>query len=38
MRTYDFIEPEGYSATDKLMVLEWNEVVLYPAGTPSAQI
>ena len=27
---YDFIEPEGDSATDKLMVLEWNEVVLYP--------
>ena len=35
---YDFIEPDGYSATDKLMVLEWNEVVLYPAGTPSAQL
>ena len=31
--SYDFIEPEGLSATDKLMVLEWNEVVLYPAGT-----
>jgi len=29
---FDFIEPEGYSATDKLTVLEWNEVVLYPAG------
>lgn len=35
---YDFIEPDGYSATDKLMVLEWNEVVLYPAGIPSAQL
>jgi predicted metalloprotease with PDZ domain len=31
--SYDFIEPAGYSATDKLMVLEWNDVVLYPAGT-----
>ena len=35
---YDFIEPDGYSATDKLIVLEWNEVALYPAGTPSAQL
>ncbi len=35
---YDFIEPEGYSATDKLMVLEWNDVVLYPAGTPAEQL
>ena len=34
---FDFIEPEGYSATDKLMVLEWNYVVLYPAGTPAEQ-
>jgi predicted metalloprotease with PDZ domain len=30
--SFDFIEPEGYSATDKLTVLEWNDVVLYPAG------
>ncbi|MDR3451716.1 MAG: peptidase M61, partial [Rhodoferax sp.] len=30
---FDEIEPDGYSATDKLMVLEWNQVVLYPAGT-----
>jgi len=29
---FDFIEPDGYSSTDKLTVLEWNEVVLYPAG------
>jgi predicted metalloprotease with PDZ domain len=36
--SFDFIEPEGNSATDKLMVLEWNDVLLYPAGTPSAQI
>ena len=36
--SYDAIEPEGYSATDKLMVLEWNEAILYPAGTPAAQL
>jgi predicted metalloprotease with PDZ domain len=36
--TYDFIEPDGVSATDKLMDLEWNEALLYPAGTPSAQL
>ena len=35
---YDFIEPEGYSATDKLMVLEWNQVVLYPADTPAEKL
>jgi predicted metalloprotease with PDZ domain len=35
---YDFIEPEGNSATDKLMVLEWNDVILYPAGTPAQQL
>lgn len=35
---YDYIEPEGRSATDKLLVLEWNEVVLYPAGTPSDRL
>jgi predicted metalloprotease with PDZ domain len=35
---YDFIEPEGYSATEKLTVLEWNEFLLYPAGTPSARL
>jgi len=29
---FDFIEPEGNSATDKLTVIEWNDVVLYPAG------
>ena len=32
---FDIIEPQGYSATDKLMVLEWNTVVLYPAGIPA---
>ena len=31
--TFDFIEPDGNSATDVLIVLEWNDVVLYPAGT-----
>jgi predicted metalloprotease with PDZ domain len=36
--SFDFIEPDGYSATDKLFVLEWNETLLYPAGPPSAQI
>ena len=35
---FDFIEAEGFSATDKLLVLEWNQVALYPAGTPSAQL
>ncbi len=35
---YDVIEPEGNSATDKLMVLEWNEAILYPAGTPAEQL
>jgi predicted metalloprotease with PDZ domain len=35
---YDIIEPEDDSASDKLMVLEWNEAVLYPAGSPSAQL
>jgi predicted metalloprotease with PDZ domain len=35
---FDFIEAEGYSASDKLMVLEWNQVAFYPAGTPSAQL
>jgi predicted metalloprotease with PDZ domain len=34
---FDFIEPEGNSATDKLTVLEWNDVVLYPAGTPATE-
>jgi predicted metalloprotease with PDZ domain len=35
--SFDVIEPQGYSATDKLMVLEWNTVVLYSAGTPAQQ-
>lgn len=36
--SYDVIEPEGYSATDKLTVLEWNEALLYPAGATSSDI
>jgi len=36
--SYDYIEPEGGSATDKLLVLEWNEAVLYPAGTPAEKL
>jgi predicted metalloprotease with PDZ domain len=36
--SYDYLEPQGLSATAKLLVLEWNEVVLYPAGIPSAQL
>jgi predicted metalloprotease with PDZ domain len=35
---YDYIEPDGNSATDKLTILEWNEAVLYPAGTPAGQL
>jgi predicted metalloprotease with PDZ domain len=34
---FDFIEPDGESATDKLMVLAWNSVVLYPAAPPAQQ-
>jgi predicted metalloprotease with PDZ domain len=36
--TYDYLEPEGESATDKLTILEWNSVLLYPAGTPAEQL
>jgi predicted metalloprotease with PDZ domain len=36
--SFDLIEPDGGSATDKLMVLEWNEVVLYPADTPAEKL
>ncbi|MGA7339548.1 MAG: M61 family peptidase [Terracidiphilus sp.] len=35
---YDTIEPDGVSATDKLLDLEWNEVLLYPAGASSSQL
>jgi len=36
--SYDYIEPDGGSVTDKLMVLEWNEVVLYPADIPAEKL
>ena len=36
--SYDYIEPVGVSATDKVMVLEWNQVLLYPAGTPAEKL
>jgi predicted metalloprotease with PDZ domain len=36
--SYDYIEPPGISATDKLLVLEWNEMALYPAGTRAEQL
>jgi predicted metalloprotease with PDZ domain len=35
---YDYIERAGASSTDKLIVLEWNEVALYPAGIPANQL
>lgn len=35
---YDYIEPDGGSASDKVLALEWNEVALYPAGTPAQQL
>ena len=35
---FDYIEPDGGSATDKLLVLEWNEVVLYPADVPAEKL
>ena len=35
---YDFIEPDGMSATDQVMVLEWNQVVLYPADPPAVKL
>lgn len=43
--SFDYIEPSGggfatssLSATDKLIVLEWNQNVLYPAGRPASEI
>jgi predicted metalloprotease with PDZ domain len=42
--SFDYLEPSGGggpaagAATDKLLVLNWNQVLLYPAGTPAAQI
>ena len=35
---YDYIEPDGVSATDKLLILEWNEVALYPEGAPAEKL
>jgi predicted metalloprotease with PDZ domain len=35
---FDYIEPDGVSSTDKLLVLEWNEVVLYPAEIPAEKL
>ena len=41
---FDYLEPSGVSgptngmASDKLMVLNWYQVVLYPAGVPVAQL
>src|SRR5215469_16895901 len=35
---YDFIEANGVSATDKLTVIEWNEVVLYPGEPPAEKL
>ena len=35
---FDYIEPDGVSATDKLLVLEWNEVVLYPADVAAEKL
>ncbi|MFZ0960079.1 MAG: M61 family peptidase [Terriglobia bacterium] len=41
---FDYLEPSsgafsaGASATDKLVVLSWNENVLYPAGIPAENI
>lgn len=42
---FDYLEPSGggmyggsLSATDKLIVLEWNQTILYPAGTPADKI
>src|SRR5580658_4086042 len=36
--SYDYLEPDGAWATDKLLVLEWNEVVLYPADIPAEKL
>jgi predicted metalloprotease with PDZ domain len=42
--SFDYLEPSGFggpaagSATDKLLDLNWYQVVLYPAGIPAAQL
>ena len=35
---FDYIEPSNGSATDKLVVVGWNQNVLYPAGIPADKI
>jgi len=42
---FDYLEPSGggsytsaMSSTDKLIVIEWNQNVFYPAGRPAAEI
>jgi hypothetical protein len=43
---FDFLEPGGgggfatgaASSTAKVVVISWNQNVLYPAGTPAAQL
>jgi len=42
---FDYLEPSGggfatasSSATDKLVVISWNQNVLYPAGAPAARL
>lgn len=38
--SFDYLEPgsDGASVTDKLLVLNWYQVLLYPAGAPASQI
>lgn len=35
---FDFIEPDHNSATAKLIVLEWNSALLYPADIPMTEL
>jgi predicted metalloprotease with PDZ domain len=35
---FDFIESENDSATDKLVIVSWNQNLLYPAGIPAEKI
>ncbi len=35
---FDYLEPSNGSATDKLVVVSWNQNVLYPAGIPADKI
>jgi predicted metalloprotease with PDZ domain len=42
--SFDYLEPSagpftgGASATDKLVIISWNQNLLYPAGQPAAEI